>query len=420
MDPALNEDPGPIYAQMREHRLLFWPGVNFYVVPRLADALAVLQDPRLSTDTRAAGLPAPESMLPDALRAPIEASLTRLAPKDHARVRRAVASAFTPGAIKGMRAKVQAIVDEAIDLYVHDGVLEARAFVEHIPLRVIAAMLGIPVEQQPSFYEFANNLAKLHNPAMTPEQFASVAPVVIAGLERIRALVAARREALGDDLLSVVIRAEANGDALSSDEMLGLVAMLINGGILTTTHFMMFTFKSLLCVPERAAAVRRDRSLVGTALEEVLRHDSFGKSGTLRYLTQDAEVAGVSLPRGAAVMVFFPAAYLDEDAFPSASSFDPARKPDKNLNYGHGPHFCTGAALARLEGDVLVNTLLDRFASFTLIGEPVFAPDPMVRDIVQMRVEVTRELGAESVWPVEEAGRADRWRPKSRSASRMR
>lgn len=381
-----NANPAPIYAQMRRNRLCFWPGPDFYVVSRMADAKAVLKDPRLTPDPRAAGLPAPEAMMPESLRGPIEGSFQRLGAEDHARVRRAVAPAFAPAAIAKLRPAIQAIIDEAFEQHTHEGVLDGRAFAEHIPVRAIAAMMDIPMDEHEAFFEFANNLSMLHDPAMTPERFATVAPVVVAGLARIEALVAARREQLGDDLLSTLLRAEAQGDGLSNNELLGLVAMLINGGILTTTHFFTFVFKDLLCVPEREAAIRAQRELIPTALEELLRHDSFGKSGTLRYLTEDAEVAGVELPRGSRVMVFFPAVYLDEEAFEDAARFDPARKPKDNLGYGYGRHFCTGAALARLESEVFVHTALDRFAGFELAEPVAFGPSPVVRDIVTLRV----------------------------------
>ncbi|HSO00012.1 MAG TPA: cytochrome P450 [Candidatus Nanopelagicales bacterium] len=389
MAPGFDEDPFPTYAQMREAPVYFWPMAGFYIVARFNDVIALLRDPRLTTDPVAAGHPAPEAMLPDAIRKPIESSLTRLSPKDHARVRRAVSPAFTPRAIERLRPEIQRVVDEALAQFVVDGELDAVKFVEYIPLRVIATMLGIPAEHDETFRKFGHALVKLHDPRMTPDAFAEVAPPVLMGIDLIRGLIAERRNNLGEDLLSTVIRAEETGDGLSEDEMVGLVAMLINGGSLTTLHFLSFAVKSLCCVPERAAEVRAEPAILPSALEEVLRHDSFGKSGTLRFATEDIEVSGVRLPRGARILVFFPAAYRDPSAFPDADRFDPRRKPTENLNYGHGMHFCTGAALARLEGEVAIGTLFDRYADMRLAADVVFAMHPLVREIASMRVKVT-------------------------------
>lgn len=389
MTPEMNEDPSAIYAALREQPIFHWPMAGFYIVARFADVMAALRNPDLTTDPVAAGHPPPEAMLPDELRRPIEHSLTRLPPEAHARVRRAVAPSFTPRAIERLRPKIQAIVDDALARFVVGGVLDVPRFAGHIPLRAIATLLDIPAEHDDTFRQFGEALVRLHDPRMTPELLAAIAPPALAGVALIRDLIARRREHLGDDLLSTLIRAKDAGDALSDDEMVGLVAMLINGGMLTTYHFLTFSLKSLVCVPERLAAVLADRSILPNALDEVLRHDSFGKSGTLRYVARDTVVAGAELPRGARVLVFFPAAYRDPAAFPDADRFDPARKPDDNLNYGHGAHFCTGAALARLEGEITIGTLLDRFTDFKIAGEPVWAPNPLVRELAKLDVALT-------------------------------
>src|SRR5262249_41397437 len=198
---------------------------------------------------------------------------------------------------------------------------------------------------------YAGAATSFHDPRFTPERIARMAEALAPGTDLICALIAERRKNLGDDLLSTLIRAEEAGDKLSESEMLGLVGALITGGD-STSSSICFAVKSLLCVPERVAEVRKDPTLLRSALEELLRFDSSIKSGTPRYAVEDMEIGGVKLPRGSLIMGFLSAAQHDPRAFPEADKYDPRREPAENLNFGSGIHYCLGASLARLEGEI--------------------------------------------------------------------
>jgi cytochrome P450 len=171
--------------------------------------------------------------------------------------------------------------------------------------------------------------------------------------------------------------------------MLALVSTLLTAGSETTRHFISFAVKSLLCVPERVAEVRADPAILRGALEETLRFDFFSKVGLFRYATEDLELGGARIERGAMVVGLLGAALRDPRAFPDADRFDARRVRADNLPFGVGMHFCLGAALARLEGEVAIRTLLDRYRDMRLAAEPVYAVHPFARKLTSLRVTVT-------------------------------
>ncbi|WP_437806938.1 cytochrome P450 [Sorangium sp. So ce1078] len=388
--PGFDADPYPAYTELRESApVYFWPDAQAYVVSRFDDVASMLRDPRLATDPVAAGLPAPEAGLPEQIRAPFERSLFRLAPRDHARVRRAVSPAFTPRACDRLRPMIQRTVDEALAPFEGKDEIEIAEFADFIPLRVVASMLDIPGAHEKTFRDFGEALIRTVDPCLTPEMYAAVVAPVPAGMTLLRELIAERRDHLGDDLLSTLIRAEAEGDRLSEDEMLGLVAAIIAAGSETTVHFICFGVMSLLCVPERAAAVRAEPALLRGAMEELLRFDNFGKGGVVRYCLEDVEIAGVQMSRGSTVVAILPAALRDPRAIADADRYDPRRQQEEILSFGLGPHYCLGASLARLEGEIAIGTLLRRYADMRVVGEPTYARHPTLRKLSSLRVAVT-------------------------------
>ncbi len=396
--PGFDANPYPAYAQLREGApVYFWPDAQAYVVSRFDDVASVLRDPRLVTDAAAAGLTPREAAMPAEIRGPFDHSLFRLAPKDHARVRRAVSPAFTPRACDRLRPMIQRIVDDALAQFEGKDEIEITDFAEFVPLRVISSLLRVPAQHEQIFRAFGEALVQSLDPRLTPETYAALIAPVPAGMDLIRELIAERRAKLGDDLLSTLIRAEAEGDRLSEDEMLGLVAAIIAAGSDTTVHFICFAVMSLLCVPERAAAVRADPALLRGAMEEILRFDNFSKGGLVRYATEDVEIAGVRVGRGSTVLAITQAAMRDPRAVPEPDRYEPRRQHEEILSFGLGPHYCLGASLARLEGEVAIGTLLRRYADMRLAAEPEYAPHPTIRKLSSLRVAVTPAPRAEVV-----------------------
>lgn len=185
----------------------------------------------------------------------------------------------------------------------------------------------------------------------------------------LRRLVRSRRAALGDDLLSRLIDVHESGDRLSADELLAMAFLLLVAGHETTVKLIGNWILTLLQHPEEMARLRRDPELIASAVEEMLRYASPLQMATERYATMDVEVAGVTIPRGALVYVVLAAANRDA-AFRDAARFDIERQPNRHLAFGHGIHYCLGAPLARLEGQIAIRALLERFDDIALRPTP--------------------------------------------------
>jgi cytochrome P450 PksS len=193
-----------------------------------------------------------------------------------------------------------------------------------------------------------------------------VVPHGLAFLRYIRRLIRAKREAPGDDLLTELVRAEEAGDAMSEDELVAMAFLLLVAGHETTVNLIGNGVLALLEHPDQLARLRAEPELIRPAVEELLRYGSPVETATERFAREDVSVAGVTIPRGALVYAALASANRDERQFPDPDRLDLAREPNRHLAFGLGPHFCLGAPLARLEGQVAVAALVRRVAEFRL------------------------------------------------------
>jgi len=327
--------------------------------------------------------------MPPDIRYIFEKGLFNLPANDHLRVRRAVSPAFTPRAVEKLRGEIEGIVDEALAPWQGKDVIDIAPIADFIPMRVIASMLHIPKEHDELFRGFGQALVQSVDPRLTPAQLGALFSRVPPGMAVLRQIIEERRKHPGDDLLSVLIKAEETGDKLSTEEMISLVAGLITAGSETTVHFISFSMLNLVRMPEKLAEVRKDRALLKGALEEVLRWDSFGKSGIPRYALEDVEISGTKIKKGEMVMALLPAAQRDPRGYPDADKFDPRREPEERIHFGSGPHYCLGANLAKLEGEVAVARILERYPTLKLAAEPVFGFHPFIRHIAKLELAVS-------------------------------
>jgi cytochrome P450 len=292
-------------------------------------------------------------------------------------------------AVARMREPVQRIVDATLEEAIRGESLDVRRdFAEWLPLRVIADMIDIPAAHEATFRAFSAAVITAANPWLAPEELLRVATTALQGRRVLLEIIDERRGRLGDDLLSDLIRAEEAGDRLSSDELVALIAALVVAGSDTTVHALCFAVLDLLRHPEVWRAIIADRSLVRNAVEESLRHEPFAKFGSVpRYALEDAEIHGIPIPKGDMAVPLIPATARDPSVYPDPDVFDVHRKLSSTLVFGVGPHVCVGAALARLELDVALGTLIERFPSMRLVDEaPAFRPNPQMRDMESLRV----------------------------------
>jgi cytochrome P450 len=390
--PGFVNDPFPTYAWLREHAPVYrWDRGRAFLVSCHADVAQLLADRRFSTNPRdwihAAPLPG-DGPVAEFL-AFMTGSLTARPPADHLRLRRLINPAVSPRAVARLRERVQRVVDTTLAQAIRGESLDVRRdFAEWLPLRVIADMLDIPAAHEATFRAFSAALINAVNPWIKPEALFRMATTAIEGKAILLEIVDERRKRLGDDLLSDLIRMEEAGDRLSSDELLRLIAALVIAGSDTTVHALCFAVLDLLRHPEAWRAVVADRSLARNAVEETLRHEPFGKLGSIpRYALEEVELRGTRIAKGEMAVPVITATHRDPSVYPDPDRFDVHRKLSSTLVFGVGPHVCVGAALARLELEVAIGTLIERFPSMTLIDEtPVFRPNPQMRDMESLRV----------------------------------
>jgi cytochrome P450 len=297
-------------------------------------------------------------------------NLLAVDPPDHSRLRRLVAIPFTPKYIEGLRPRVQAIADALLDA------VEARTdetgrremelisdFAYPLPLTVISEMLGIPLADRDAFREWSQAAvsftpADRANPAVTAK--------LIEFIAYLRRLVADKRSHPGDDLLSGLVLAEAEGDKLSENELLSMIFLLIVAGHETTVNLIGNGMLALFEHPEQRARLQEDPNLLKAAIEEMLRYYGPVEMSLTRWVRQDTEFGGQRLRRGEQILALLASANHDGEQFPNPDVFDISREPNRHAAFGTGIHSCLGATLARLEGQIAFATLLSRLPDLAL------------------------------------------------------
>lgn len=391
-DPAFIENPYPVFRRLRQEAPVYWwERGHTWMLSRYADVEATLKDPRFSVDVRDWRLyqDRGNDQLPRKLVEQSENGLFQLSQADHARVRRLVSPSFTPRAAARSEPLVQEVVDELLaEVDPREPFDLISDFAEHLPFLVIGRILGISAEHEREFREWGSALIQVTFPLLPPDEHLAMARRTVPGFELVERVIDERRGSPGDDLLSSLIQAEEQGDRLASLELLSLVGGLVTAGSETTVHLLAFAVLELMRHPDVLARVRADHGLLPGVIEEVLRHDNFGGLGVVRYALEDMEIRGQAIAKGDMVMLLLGAAMHDEDVWPDAERFDIDRDPVRNLSFGRGAHFCLGANLARAEARVALRTLLTRYPDMQMIGEPVFRPHPLLRQMVSLRLRL--------------------------------
>ncbi|WP_354643713.1 cytochrome P450 family protein [Kitasatospora camelliae] len=361
---ALLADPYAGYAALREqgpaHRLIGPDGLPFWLVTRYEDVKALLADPRLSLDKRHA-LPGNYRGL--ALPPALDANLLNMDPPDHTRIRRLVSQAFTPRRVERLRPAVQRTADDLLDAIEPLGRADLiAAYAGPFPIAVICDLLGVPAEHRRDFRAWTDAIVT-PDPARPWEAKAAVAGLLGFFAE----LIAAKRAAPADDLLSALIAARDEGeDRLTEDELTSLAFLILFAGYENTVHLIGNGVLALLDHPEQLAALRRDPALVPAAVEELARYDGPAPLAIRRFPLEDVRVGEVTLPAGETVLLAIGSADRDPARFADPDRLDLHRPKDAHLALGHGIHYCLGAPLARLETGIALATLLRRFPGLAL------------------------------------------------------
>jgi len=299
----------------------------------------------------------------------IRLNVVMMNPPGHTRLRQLVNRAFTPRAVAAMRDVSQRVATELCDEvdrqngeveFVHDW---ARV----LPLRVVCEMIGIPSVDVEQMGEWAIGLT-LASGVATPEARTAGDAAMQSFNSYVTAMISERRASPRNDLLTALIHAEAAGDRLSGPELVAMVVQLIFAGHETTQNLLGNGLYRLLEHPQQLEALRAERSLVGSAIEEMLRYDP-PILFTSRIAVEATEISGVPVAADQLVMLNLTAANHDPRRFADPALFDIRRADNRHLSFGHGVHYCLGANLARLEAEVAFNTLLDRYESIAFASD---------------------------------------------------
>lgn len=360
-------DLDPRYAELRKNdpvtRVTMPYGGDAWLVTRYEDVKTVLADPRFSR-AAAAGRDIPRSLpLPDQQ----NASLLSLDPPEHSRLRRLVAGAFTVRRVRERRENIQRVVDELLDRMTGSGPTAdlVAALAWPLPLTVICDVLGIPMDDQDRFREWIEQSVALS--AQDPELIKAADDALDAYLTR---MIDERRKEGRDDLLGELVVARDEGDRLSEEELVTFGVNLLIAGQETTAGEIGNFVHTLLSRPEHWEALVADPSLVPAAVEELLRitplEASVGGLGFTRIATEDVELGGITIRAGDAVVAQNASANRDESVFDHPDELDFARPNTSHVTFGHGPHHCLGAPLARLELQIVLETLVRRLPGLRL------------------------------------------------------
>jgi cytochrome P450 len=370
--PDVHADPYPLYRRLREEDPVHESFQGVWILSRYENVQWVLRDPRFSSDGR-------NSMLFEAFRESIgqEAaqlqetarSMLFLDPPDHTRLRALVNKAFTARVVAGMRQRVHAVVDRLLDEALERGSMDIVEDLAYpLPITVICEMLGVPGADHARFREWSADVVLTLDPMMSVDILARANRATEGLVDYFRGLVAERRAHPGKDLLTALIAAEDEGRSLTEDELLSMCILLLVAGHETTVNLISNGMLALLRNRDQLDCLRAEPALIRTAVEELLRFDSPVQL-TGRIPLVDMEIGGKQVSRGQEVVALTGSANRDPAQFPDPDRLDLSRADNRHLAFGAGIHFCLGAPLARVEGQIAIGELLQRAPRIELAAE---------------------------------------------------
>jgi cytochrome P450 len=399
-DPRFREDPNPLYAELRSTNPIHRSPLGFWVFTRHADCMAILRDRRSSSDGRnmdqdAVGAAKVDTAGPVA---PTQEIFNEMAPflfrdpPDHTRLRGLVQKAFTPRVVESLRHRAVEISTGLVDNALEKGELDlVHDFAHVLPVRIIAEMLGVPDSDLEVFKAWSDHLGRGLDPdfLLPPEAVQARLESLVAFIGYFAKLIEDRKNDLGDDLLSKLIAAEDGGVSLSQGELISTCILLLVAGHETTVNLISGGILELVRHPDQLVRFRDDPTVLKTGVEEMLRYVTpVQLSG--RSMLEDIEIGGHTLHKGEFVMVIMGSANRDPDVFTNPETFDVGRTENPHMALGFGIHFCLGAALARLEAQVIIPELLRRTSKIEILTDKLnYRENIILRGLSELPVRVT-------------------------------
>ena len=388
MDPAAIADPHRIYKQLRETAPLFKTALgDTWVVSGFENSRALLRDSRcgspMDDDASTSRIAVDGSERRS--RAGDARPMLFMNPPDHTRVRGLVSRAFTPRRVEKLRGEIVEMTDLMLDDLGGTGdFVELVAF--PLPANVISALVGVPEEDRDWLRPLIADLLPTIEPTATAEAMAKADVAREKAGEYLTDLIATRRADPKDDMLSALIQASDGEDRLSEAEVQSNIFLIYAAGFETTTHLLGNMVRQFVAHPDQLQKVRDDRSLIPNAVEEVLRFDPPVQLDG-RFVFEDIEIDGVTIEKGASIITLLAGANRDPAVCDDPETFDVTRDDIQLMSFGSGIHYCLGAALARLEAQVVLERLIDRYDHWEITAEPVWQTRITIRGVERLDVK---------------------------------
>ncbi|MFI1289119.1 cytochrome P450 [Streptomyces sp. NPDC020792] len=393
-DPVFRADPYPAYAELRARgRVLHYEPTDQWLVPHHADVSALLRDRRLGrtyqhrfTHEEFGRTPPPPEHEP--FHVLNDHGMLDLEPPDHTRIRRLVSKAFTPRTVERLKPYVHRLANELVaELVAAGGGDLLRDVAEPLPVAVIAEMLGIPEADRAQLRPWSADICGMYELNPSEETAAKAVRASVEFSDCLRELIAERRKEPGEDLTSGLIAAHDEGDRLTEQEMISTAVLLLNAGHEATVNATVNGWWALFRNPEQLAALRADHSLIPSAIEELMRYDTPLQLFE-RWVLDEIEIAGTTIPRGAEIAMLFGSANHDPAVFTDPGRLDLTRRDNPHISFSAGIHYCIGAPLARIELAASMTALLERAPTLTLAAEPDRKPNFVIRGLDGLSVAV--------------------------------
>jgi cytochrome P450 len=365
------QDPFPLYAWLRDHDPVHWSeSLNAWAVTRCEDVGEVFDRPETFSSDRFRRIDERYASRRPAVQAVAEVLghwLVFRDPPDHDRLRGLLQSSFTPKQLEASRDRIRRILDALLDHVVPRRTMDfIHELAFPLPAMVIAGLMGVPEEDLAPIKTWSDRLAAYLGGAVDErDNFAEAHAGVRALVEYFHRLIAERERRPGDDLTSLMLRAEHEGERLTRDEVIANCVLLLFAGHETTTNLLGNGLFHLLRHPDQAALVRAEPSLLHGAVEELLRYDG-PVPATVKIATEDVPWHGRTIRRGDMVVPFMAAANRDPRQYRDPDTLDVRRPPERHVAFAAGIHYCLGAWLARLEARIVLDTVFRRLPGLAL------------------------------------------------------
>jgi len=392
LDPGIRANPYPVYREIFDGGPMHMPESTLHVLSSFADCDEVLRHPDSCSDRMKSTATQRAVAEGQDIRPFGAPGFLFLDPPDHTRLRKLVSKAFSPKVVKALEPEITGLVDGLLDKVDETGQFDAIEALAHpLPVAVICRLLGVPVEDEPQFSSASTILAQGLDPFVTfTGENQGFEERMEAGLwlrGYLRELLERRRSQPAEDLMSALISVEESGDQLTEEEIVATCNLLLIAGHETTVNLIANGMLAMLRNREHWTALREDPSRASAIIEETLRFDPPVQLAS-RVAGADMTIGESRIPKGDIMMILLAAAHRDPAVAERPDEFDPTRGSIRHLAFGHGPHFCLGAPLARMEAAVALSAVTKRFPDARLAEEPAYKPHVTLRGMARLDVAV--------------------------------